>query len=647
MQALLRSQKPKPKDEQATGTGSGADKLSLEKEYDRSLKQLAADRRAQPAQRTKTEEEIVEEGSNRLKELEAQRLRRMQGIVESEEEEDEDEDEAAKAEKSGPKPAFEIIRENENPFKLGKGIKLRPTATELGFEDEDDFEIDDNLVASGSELDEDAFSEADEDDEDGDEDDESGAESEDEFTKGLLTESESKNLLFQAPPTAKGTDSDGIPYTFSSCPETHEALLATFDGIPPAKIHIAIQRIRALYHPKLDSQNKERLGNFAKALVKHVAFLAQAPQPEFPAIESVIRHVHSLAKTFPIEVAKEYRYHIEEQVEKPPLPLDAGWLVILGAISTTFPTSDHFHQVVTPSALLVARSLQSIPQSLADYATGVYLCIMVVQFQQLSKRYVPEMINAALNTLWALAPAKPQEATGYFPTHEPSPGMRIKDAGSAHIRKLTLADCRTRDESSLSPEAAASVKVSLIDTTLSVLREAAELWSSKPAFFETFQPAMRLIQVLQNKANRAHLPAALLTKLKDTAAFLERLLRMAHLGRRPLELHHHKPLAIKTYIPRFEDSFDPNKHYDPDRERAEMAKLKADHRRERKGAMRELRNDAKFIQREQLRQKKDRDAAYEKKFKRIVAEIQNEEGAASNVYEKEKKARKQSQGRRR
>ncbi len=355
--------------------------------------------------------------------------------------------------------------------------------------------------------------------------------------------------------------------------------------------------------------------------------------------------MHSLAKTFPVEVAKEYRQHIEEQAQKPPLPLDAGWLVILGAISTTFPTSDHWHQVVTPSALLIARSLQSIPQNLADYATGVYLSIMVVQFQQLSKRYVPELMNATLNTLWALAPTKPQGPIGHFPTHEPSPGTRVRDATASPIRKLTLADCRDHDETVLSPEAAKSIKVSILDTTLSVLREAAELWSSKPAFFETFQPALRTIQVLQTKANRAHLPEALLTKLRDTAAFLERLLRMAHLERRPLELHHHKPLAIKTYIPKFEDSFDPNKHYDPDRERAEMAKLRAEHRRERKGAMRELRNDAKFIQREQLRQKKERDAAYEKKFKRIVAEIQNEEGAASNEYEREKKLRKQTRRR--
>lgn len=118
------------------------------------------------------------------------------------------------------------------------------------------------------------------------------------------------------------------------------------------------------------------------------------------------------------------------------------------------------------------------------------------------------------------------------------------------------------------------------------------------------------------------------------------MLQLAHLARRPLELHHHRPLAIKTSIPKFEDSYNPDKHYDPDRERAETAKLRAEHKKERKGAMRELRKDSNFIARESLRQKKEKDAAHDKKMKRLIAEIQGEEGKESNAYEREKEWRK-------
>jgi nucleolar protein 14 len=41
-----------------------------------------------------------------------------------------------------------------------------------------------------------------------------------------------------------------------------------------------------------------------------------------------------------------------------------------------------------------------------------------------------------------------------------------------------------------------------------------------------------------------------------------------------------------------------------------------------------------------LREKKERDAAYEVKYKRLVAEIQGEEGYEKNQYEKERRKRK-------
>ena len=115
---------------------------------------------------------------------------------------------------------------------------------------------------------------------------------------------------------------------------------------------------------------------------------------------------------------------------------------------------------------------------------------------------------------------------------------------------------------------------------------------------------------------------------------------LARSKRRPQLLHYHRPLPIKSNIPKFEESFDPNKHYDPDKERSEAVRLQKEYKRERKGALRELRKDANFIARESLREKKEKDAAYEQKYRRLVAEIQGEEGREKNLYEKEKRRRK-------
>jgi nucleolar protein 14 len=117
-------------------------------------------------------------------------------------------------------------------------------------------------------------------------------------------------------------------------------------------------------------------------------------------------------------------------------------------------------------------------------------------------------------------------------------------------------------------------------------------------------------------------------------------LQTARLKRRPLELHHHRPLAIKTAIPKFEESFNPDRHYDPDRERTEAAKFKKEYKREHKGAVRALRKDAKITATRELRDKRERDEAYEKNQKRLIAMIQGEEGREQKAYAREKEWRK-------
>ena len=154
-----------------------------------------------------------------------------------------------------------------------------------------------------------------------------------------------------------------------------------------------------------------------------------------------------------------------------------------------------------------------------------------------------------------------------------------------------------------------------------------DLWSNKSSFGQIFSPAA--LSSLQ--ALKGH---------KKSVQHLTILLSQARLRRRPLELHHHRPLPIRTSIPKFEENFNPDKHYDPDRERSEAAKLRNEYKRERKGAVRELRKDANFIAREQLREKKEKDAEYERKYKRLVAEIQGEEGHEAKNYEREKRMRK-------
>ncbi|KXJ95568.1 nucleolar protein 14 [Microdochium bolleyi] len=619
----------------------------LERDYDLRLRQMASDRRAQPTERTKTEEERAEEESERLKQMEEKRARRMQGEDDSESEPEKDQPDVDMT--NGPI----VFRENEeeDDFGLGSGIKTRPTAAELGFDDEDDFLIEDDLVASGSELDID--SEEDPEDESMQDDDSaSGSEEEDgdddEFTKGLLNAEETSNPVFSNRINGTGKsvhatdDAHGIPYTFE-CPENHKDLCSVTNNIPVEHLPVVVQRIRALYHPKLHAENKAKLGNFSVALVQHISYLSNQPSlPPFSVLESLIRHLHSLAKTYALEISTAFREHLEEMGQSRALSPVLGDLVVLTAVGTIFPTSDHFHQVATPAMLSIARYLgQKVPKELGDLTKGMYISTLALQYQKVAKRFVPEVMNFGFNTLCALAPTKPKASLVPSPLHEMSSALRVSQAKKVNVRSLRPADCAEIEQ-----EDQTAVSVAVVTSTIRIFDAAAELWTGKSAFIETFTPAMRIVAHLGTKSCRAELPEAVNDAVEKLKTKLERMLRLAQMARRPLELHHHKPLAIKTAIPKFEDSFDPTKHYDPDRERAELAKLKKEHKRERKGALRELRKDANFMAREKLRVKKVKDAAYEKKYRRLVAEIQGEEGREANQYERERDMRKRANKRR-
>ncbi|QEO23431.1 hypothetical_protein [Candidozyma auris] len=112
-------------------------------------------------------------------------------------------------------------------------------------------------------------------------------------------------------------------------------------------------------------------------------------------------------------------------------------------------------------------------------------------------------------------------------------------------------------------------------------------------------------------------------------------------SRKPLTLQEHRQLAIKTFAPKFEENFNPDKKsYDENRDRQELNKIKAQIKKEKKGALKDLRKQTRFVARQQISEKKEMYSAYHRKMANIVNTISTEEGAEKNSYERERKKRK-------
>ena len=611
----------------------GKERSQADKEYDQRLRQMQYDQRSKPTVRTLTDDEIAQQESQKSKEMEERRVQRMKGLST-----DDDED---GAEVITGHYSNELDGDDTDKFGLGAGID-RDSKEEQPFEheDEDEFLIEDDLVASASDVD---LTDVDEDDLSPEVPNQADGDTKDDFGEDLMTADDLMRPEFQGQKdiACRSETDQHIAYTYP-CPQSHNELLRITQGLPLESIPTVIQRIRALHSPKLAEGNKQKLARFSAVLVDYISSLADyAGRSPFAVLETLLRHVHSLARSFPEDVGRAFRTNLQDFCQKRALAPTAGDLVLLTGISTIFPTSDHFHQVVTPAMLCMGRYLgHKVPGTLSDLATGTYIGSLCVQYQRISKRYVPELVSFLLNSLWTLLPPKAGSPKGYFPYHKAPIALRIRPEGHTQSpRQMKFWDVKPPLDTSESRRD--ELKQATLHTQLKLLERLMQLWSDKSAFHEVFHPFTYFLEHIQTLSVATLIPPEtriLATTLDDT---LKSMLSTSRRNRRPLFLHNHRPLAIKTFIPKFELNFNPESHYDPDRERAEMQKLRKEHKRERKGALRELRKDARFMAREGLKEKREKDRAYEEKYRKLVASIQGEEGKEKNEYERMKRGRKE------
>jgi len=605
----------------------GEDKEEANKRYDTAVKEMLFDKRSKPADRTKTAEEKVLQEAERVKRLEEARLKRMRGEVDSEDENDKDKGKAASKEDDG---------EEGEDYGLGKGIpETLPTrAEQLPNPDElvdGDYMYDDGFEGLDNSSDAEHNSVA---SLPGSDDERFDAE----FLADILPAKGDKERKISTGQSEALVSKEAFTYP---CPATHGEFLAILKSIPVEELPTVIHRIRVLYSPKLAEGNKEKLSNFSVVLLEHIMHVATTTSPLIPfcTLETATRHLHALTKKHPLKVSKAFRAKLDELHQKLPSEWNAGDLLMLTAMDTIYPTSDHFHPVVTPGALIMAKYLgQHPPSSLGEMAVGSYITTLLIKGQRLSKRIIPEVINYILLSLCLLTPVPlPTPLPGTFPYHEPSKRLCIMNPPAEWTpRKPSFSD--------MFSTGAPDTGLALMHTLLHLLTHLADLYAGSSAFSPTFAPAKSIVSELLSPLDLTttpSLPTSLTDLLTSTLATLNSHLAHAHRTLRPLELHHHRPLPIPSNIPKFHEEYSLDKRsYDPDRERVALQKLKAEHKKERKGALRELRKDAAFIAREKLKEEKATSKEYHAKMARLTAMIQHEEGQGKNEYVREKRARK-------
>lgn len=621
-------------------------------EYDQQVKLLAGERRARPSDRTKSEVELALEEKERLERAERHRKRRMQGLSSDTEDE------------STGGGSAQRKRRREGP---GGGDDL-----------EDDFTPDqageEDLMGQGLMESDDDESEEEEGDSDEEEEEEEVTESED---NDDLTDTEEVMEQFDEEPAGSMdqveeskvpvSHSKDLPYTFPA-PSTHEEYRKIVKGLGAKDQATVTKRLRALYHPSLGPENKARMERLCTILYEHTAYLASCRPAQVDVIAALFPHLHALTTTYPEVAAKTaveeismYHARLSKVLGAPSSSVSAfpgaREILYLQTLMRAFPASDFRHPVITPVHLLIGRYLgQGKPANARDALSGLSLCSLYAEGQgPESRRWMPEALSFLQDLLLAMLPAwssvcekasslSSPDLPGTFPIPSLSSALRLQteDAKEIHgdlTAPLGLAQSFQR-LSQNQGAATEEIKWRILASSLRLLSRYADIHTGLPAFDEAFSGAITLLQGPEGEVPA--LPESIQGLVTQVTEKLVRMREFARQRRTPLMLQAHKPIAIASHVPRFDEGFSSTgKVHDPDRERAEAQKLRAAYRKERKGALRELRRDNQFLAAERAKEQKERDEAYKRRIKNIegiLAEDQHE--MKQEAKEKEKKRRR-------
>jgi nucleolar protein 14 len=483
-----------------------------DREYDKVVRELAFERRAKPKDRTKTEEEIALEEKQALEMAERRRLKRMRG------EEDSDREEESGRRKrrrqvGGDDLEDDFYDEGDILTHFGIGLEEDTERTELKSSNVKNLSVEEGKdhTSDGKTSDED--------------EDSDGSESRSEGL-GSDEEEEVQDLVpaHASMKTKTGTVSEKeLPFTFS-CPGSHEEFLDILDGIEDKDVPTVVQRIRTLYHPSLAEDNKFKLQvsiiassyeltnpfyqRLSGVLLDHVLHITRLPTPRFTLLSRLIPHLCALAKAYPSESAQYFVDKLSLMQRNLKLGLSRGatdpqtktWpglpeLSLLRVIGLLWSASDLNHQVVSPARLLMGAYLGLCRiRSLDDIGSGLFICTLWLQFEELSKRFVPEVVNFLANTVLHLAPHGFKEASS-VPGFFPSPDFQ------SHL-ELTIDPEKTRHFLIGTPSFGAlyadsmgeQAKVDLLACSLTLLDRFADMYKGLDGFLELYRPIQEIFR---------------------------------------------------------------------------------------------------------------------------------------------------------
>jgi len=247
----------------------------------------------------------------------------------------------------------------------------------------------------------------------------------------------------------------------------------------------------------------------AGVLIDHVLHVASLPNPELFVVSGLLLHLHVLINAYPRQTAEHFtrklvlmHKNLKRGLNRGPAEDDAKtWpglpeLVFLRILGALWPTSDMRHVVVSPARLLMGSYLGLCKiRSSVDSASGLFLCTLFLQYENRSKRFVPEAINFLIDVIRCLSPPRRGDSVGSV---RGTPLSRRHEFGQLCIintgRARTLSVNRPHLVAVISGrESSAQTNVNLLGLAVDLLAQFSEMYKSLEGFVELYEPVLQTL----------------------------------------------------------------------------------------------------------------------------------------------------------
>lgn len=586
--------------------------------YDRVVRELGFEMKAQPSNRLKTEEELAKEEQERLQRLEAERVRRMLGKGEGE---------------GTRKPTHVSADDLHDGFVLDRDDRrlLAYKDGKMNVQEEQSGEASD-----GGNTDEDSS--------EGGAEDSGGSDSLSDLEHDVQSGEESERPEQEPRPTpgerATGRGQEAreaarteLPYMFAA-PESSEELKSLLSGKSMEEQLLVVERIQKCHHPSLAVGNKAKLEKLFGFLLEYVGDLATDDPPDLRVIDKLVVQLYNLCQMFPKSASESMKFVLRDAMHEMEGTIEAKGraafpgldvLIYLKIAGMLFPTSDFWHPVVTPALVCMSQLLTKCPVlSLPDVVKGLFVCCVFLDYVSLSQRFIPELINFLLGILYIAAPNKPSQ--GYTLVHPFRPLGRnselllVSDEGDAATwqkRSLSLHWASARRAQTETE--ANHTRLSCLAVCLALVKRCVLMYGALPAFHDIMRPLRALL--MQHLADHSH-PRDLQELCRSTLTDMEA--QEKHY--QPLICEKSKPVPLKLFTPRLVKVLEFGRKQGSSKEEQARRQLVHKHRREFKGAVREIRKDSQFLARVQLSEIMERDRERKRRVKQLFSSLAEQEG---------------------